>query len=164
MDLHTLLYLASAALILVGVAGVVLPALPGVPLVFAGMLLAAWADHFTLIPVWVIVVLAVLTAFALAIDIVATMLGAKRVGASRLAIVGAALGTIVGLFFSIPGLLLGPFIGALAGEWLHGRDMQHATRVGIGTWTGMIIGAVFKLMLTCVMLGVFVLSIVMHRL
>ena len=120
MDLHTLLYLASAALILVGVAGVVLPALPGVPLVFAGMLLAAWADHFTLIPVWVIVVLAVLTAFALAIDIVATMLGAKRVGASKLAIAGAALGTLVGLFFSIPGLLLGPFIGALAGEWLHG--------------------------------------------
>jgi uncharacterized protein YqgC (DUF456 family) len=126
------------------------------------MLLAAWADDFRLIPVWVIVVLGVLTALALAIDIVATMLGAKRVGASRLAIVGAALGTLIGLFFSLPGLLVGPFVGALAGEWMHGRDMQHATRVGFGTWTGMLVGAVFKLMLTCVMLGVFVLSIVMH--
>ena len=163
MDQHALLYLASAALMLIGMVGVVLPALPGVPLVFAGMLLAGWADDFRLIPAWVIVVLAVLTAFALAIDIVATMLGAKRVGASKLAIAGGALGTLIGLFFSIPGLLLGPFVGALAGEWLHGRDMQHATRVGFGTWTGMIVGAVFKLMVTCVMLGVFVLSILMHR-
>jgi uncharacterized protein YqgC (DUF456 family) len=163
MDQHALLYLVSAALILIGVVGIALPVLPGVPLVFAGMLLAAWADDFRLIPVWVIVVLAVLTALALLIDIVATMLGAKRVGASRLAIVGAAIGTIVGLFFNVPGLVLGPFIGALSGEWLHSRDMQHATRVGIGTWTGMVLGAVFKLMLTCVMLGLFVLSIVMHR-
>lgn len=162
MDQHTLLYLASAALLLLGVVGVVLPALPGVPLVFAGMLLAAWADSFRLIPVWVVVLLAVLTALALAIDVVASALGAKRIGASKLAIVGAALGTIVGMFFSIPGLLIGPFAGALIGEWLHSRDMRHAARVGFGTWTGMIIGAVFKLMLTCVMLGVFVLSIVMH--
>jgi len=163
MDQHTLLYLASAVLILIGVAGVVLPALPGVPLVFAGMLLAAWADGFTLIPVWVIVLLAVLTALALAIDFVASIFGAKRVGASKMAIVGAAIGTIVGLFFNIPGLLLGPFVGALAGEWLHSRDVQHATRVGVGTWIGMLVGAVFKLMLTCVMLGVFVFSIVLHR-
>ncbi len=162
MDQHTLLYFASAALILIGVVGVALPALPGVPLVFAGMLLAAWTDGFKLIPVWVIALLAVLTALALAIDFVASVFGAKRVGASKLAILGAALGTIVGLFFSIPGLLLGPFVGALGGEWLHSRDVHHATRVGFGTWAGMIVGAVFKLMLTFVMLGVFVLSIVMH--
>jgi len=162
MDQHLLLYLASAALILVGVVGIVLPALPGVPLVFAGMLLAAWADDFRLIPVWVVVLLAVLTALALAIDIVASALGAKRVGASWFAIAGAAIGTVVGLFFSIPGLLIGPFAGALVGELLHSRDMRQATRVGFATWTGMLLGAVFKLMLTFAMLGVFVLSIVMH--
>ncbi len=163
MDQHTLLYIASAALILVGVIGVVLPALPGVPLVFAGMLLAAWTDSFRLIPIWVVALLAVLTALALVIDFLASVLGAKRIGASKLAIFGAAVGTVAGLFFSLPGLLLGPFIGALVGEWLHSRDVHHATRVGVGTWIGMLVGAIFKLMLTCAMLGVFVLAIVMHR-
>jgi uncharacterized protein YqgC (DUF456 family) len=133
--------------------------LPGVPVVFAGMLLAAWVDDFRVIPVWVVVVLAVLTLLALAIDVVASLLGAKRVGASRLAIVGATVGTIVGLFFGIPGLLLGPFLGAIAGELLHSRDLQHASRVGVGTWTGMIVGMLFKLMLVFAMLGVFLLAV-----
>ncbi len=160
MDQHTLLYLLSAVLILLGMIGTVLPALPGTPLVFAGMLLAAWADGFQSISVATVVVLAVMTALALAIDIVSGLLGAKRVGASRLAIVGAAVGTFVGLFFSIPGLLIGPFAGALIGEWLQGRDLAKASRVGAGTWIGMVIGAVCKLALTFVMLGIFLLAIV----
>lgn len=160
MDQQTLLYILSAALIAIGVIGTVLPALPGTPLVFAGMLLAAWADGFQSISVVTVVVLAVLTALALAIDIVAGLLGAKRVGASRLAIFGAAVGTFVGLFFSLPGLLIGPFAGALAGEWLHSRDLAKASRVGVGTWIGMLVGAVCKLALTFVMLGIFLLAIV----
>jgi uncharacterized protein YqgC (DUF456 family) len=159
MDPHILLYVIAAVLIVLGIAGTVV-LLPGVPIVFAGMLLAAWADDFRVIPVWVIVLLATMTLFALAIDIAASLLGAKRVGASRMAIVGAALGTLVGLFFSIPGLLLGPFLGALAGEWIHSRDLEHASRVGIGTWTGMIVGMLFKLILMFAMVGVFLFAIV----
>ncbi len=159
MDQHALLYLLSAALIVIGVIGTVLPALPGTPLVFAGMLLAAWAGDFQSISVATIVVLALLTALAMAIDLIAGLLGAKRVGASRLAIVGAALGTLVGVFFGIPGLLIGPFAGALIGEWLRSRDLAKASRVGVGTWIGMVVGAVSKLVLTFVMLGVFVLAI-----
>ena len=161
MDLHLLAWIASAALILLGIAGTAL-LLPGVPLVFAGMLLAAWADDFRMIHVWVVVVLGICTLLALAIDVVASLLGAKRVGASRLAIGGAAVGTIVGLFFGIPGLLLGPFLGAIAGELMHSRDLQHASRVGVGTWTGMIVGMLFKLMLVFVMLGVFLFAIAFH--
>jgi uncharacterized protein len=161
MDLHLLACIASAVLILLGIAGTAL-LLPGVPVVFAGMLIAAWADDFRVIPVWAVVVLAILTVLALAIDAIASLLGAKRVGASRLAIAGAAVGTIVGLFFGIPGLLLGPFLGAIAGELMHSRDLQHASRVGIGTWTGMIVGMLFKLMLVFVMLGVFVFAIAFH--
>lgn len=159
MDQHALLYLLSAALILIGILGTVLPVLPGTPIVFAGMLLAAWADDFQKIGIFTVLVLAVLTALAIGTDIVAGLLGAKRVGASRLAIVGAAVGTIVGLFFNIPGLLIGPFAGALAGEWLHSRDLGKASRVGVGTWIGMIVGTAFKLALTFVMLGVFLLAI-----
>jgi uncharacterized protein YqgC (DUF456 family) len=159
MDQHALLYLFSAALIVIGVIGTVLPALPGTPLVFAGMLLAAWADHFQLIGVFTVVLLALLTVLALATDIVAGLLGAKRVGASRPAVIGAAIGTVVGLFFGIPGLLIGPFAGALIGEWLRHRDLAKATRVGVGTWIGMVVGAIFKLVLTFVMLGVFLFAI-----
>jgi uncharacterized protein YqgC (DUF456 family) len=136
--------------------------LPGVPLVFAGMLLAAWVDDFRAIPLWAIAVLALLTLLALAVDAVAGLLGAKRTGASGLAIGGATAGTVVGLFFGIPGLLLGPFLGAIAGELLHGRDLAQASRVGVGTWVGTIAGALLKLALCFVMLAVFLFAIVIR--
>ena len=83
MDPKTLYYLIAIAMIVVGLVGTVLPALPGLPLVFAGMLVAAWADGFTNVPVWVLVLLGLLTLLSLAIDFWSTALGAKRVGASR---------------------------------------------------------------------------------
>jgi uncharacterized protein len=159
MDQHTLAYILSAVLILIGIAGTVVPILPGPPLVFAGMLVTAWAGNFQVVSVATVVVLALLTAIAVAIDFFAGLLGARRVGASRLAILGAAAGTLVGLFFSIPGILIGPFAGALIGEWLHGRNLAQASRVGIWTWVGMLAGAACKLALTFVMLGIFAFAI-----
>jgi uncharacterized protein YqgC (DUF456 family) len=156
MDYTALFYVLSAILIIAGLAGIALPALPGVPLIFAGMLLAAWADGFHRIGVFTLVVLGLLTLLALAVDFAAALLGAKRVGASKLALLGAALGTVVGVFLGIPGLIIGPFAGALIGEWLHGRNLAQASKVGIGTWLGMAFGALLKLVLSFVMLGVFV--------
>ena len=161
MDSHVLLYLVSGILIVVGIAGTILPVLPGTPIVFAGMLLAAWTDGFRRIGLFTVIVLALLTLAAMATDFVAGLLGAKRVGASRLAIIGAAIGTVAGLSFGIPGLLIGPFAGALLGEWLRHRDLGNAARVGVGTWIGMVAGAIFKLVLTFVMLGVFLFAIAM---
>jgi len=161
MDMHLLAYILAGLLIVGGVIGTAV-LLPGVPLVFLGMLLAAWVDGFRVIPVWVVVVLAVLSVLALAIDFVASLLGAKRVGASRFAIFGAFAGTIAGLFFGLPGLVLGPFLGALGGELVHSRDPEHATRVGIGTWVGMVAGTLFKLVLVFAMLGIFLSAIAMH--
>jgi len=155
MDYTALFYVLSGLLIVAGVAGTVLPALPGVPLVFAGMLLAAWADGFHRIGAFTIAVLALLTLLALVADFAAGMLGAKRVGASKLALLGAALGTLFGVFLGLPGLIVGPFAGALIGEWLHGRNLAHASKVGVGTWLGMVFGALLKLVLSFVMLGVF---------
>jgi len=148
----------SAVLILVGILGTVVPALPGVPLVFAGMLLAAWADHFQHVGTITLVVLGVLSLLALAIDFVAGLLGAKRVGASPHAIWGAVLGTIVGLFFGLPGLVFGPFLGAVAGELLVGSRLERAAHVGVGTWLGLLFGTLAKIALCFAMLGVFALS------
>jgi hypothetical protein len=158
--LQTTWFLLAAVLIIAGFVGAVLPALPGVPLVFGGMLLAAWADHFQHVGVVTLTVLGVLCVIALLIDFVAGILGAKRVGASPRALWGATLGTLVGLFFGIPGLLLGPFVGAVAGELTAGSKVDHATRVGIGTWLGLLFGTLAKLALCFTMVGIFLLAFV----
>lgn len=152
------LFALAALLILVGLAGVILPALPGVPLMFAGMLLAAWADGFRHVGAPTLTVLGLLAVLALLVDFAAGALGAKRVGASGLALLGAALGTVAGLFFGIPGLLLGPFVGALLGELLAGGGMLRAANVGAGTWIGLLLGTLVKLALSFAMLGTFALA------
>ncbi len=160
MDLQVIWYLLAAVLAIVGLAGIVLPALPGLPLVFCGMLVAAWADGFQRVQWGWLVVLGILTLLSMAIDFWATALGAKRVGASRKALVGAVLGTFVGLFFGPIGLFAGPFIGALLGELWHGRaigpgHVGQAAKVGFGTWMGIVFGIVLKLALACTMLALF---------
>jgi len=158
MDLQLLYYVVAAILVAIGIAGTILPALPGLPLVFGGMLLAAWAGGFELVGVPMLVLLGVLTLLSLVVDFWATALGAKRVGASGKAVAGAVIGTFVGIFFGPLGLLGGPFAGALAGELLHGRDVGQATRVGFGTWLGVVFGTVLKLALAFTMLGLFLLA------
>ena len=163
MDSTALYYVIAAALIVIGLIGTILPALPGLPLVFAGMLLAAWAGNFEQVGIAMLVFLGGLTLLSIAVDFWATAMGAKRVGASRKAIIGAMLGTFAGLFFGPIGLLLGPFAGALAGELLHrrslgGSDLGDAAKIGFGTWIGILFGVVLKLGLAFAMLGLFALA------
>lgn len=149
-------YVAAGVLILVGLGGTILPALPGVPLVFAGMWLAAWVGDYSEIGVWTVVSLGVLAGAAVLLDFVAGLLGAKRVAASPAALWGAAIGTVVGLFFGLPGLLLGPFLGAVAGELRSGGDVTRSTQVGVATWIGLLFGTLAKVALSFTMLGIFV--------
>jgi uncharacterized protein len=124
--------------------------------VFAGLLLAAWAGGFEQIHVATVVVLGVLTLLSFAVDFWATAHGARRVGASRKALVGAVLGTFAGLFVFPPfGLFAGPFLGALLGELLHGRELRQAAKVGFGTWLGIVLAVVLKLGLAFAMIGLF---------
>jgi len=155
--MQTLYFVLSGILIVGGMAGTIVPAVPGVPLVFAGMWLAAWADRYQHIGTFTLILLGALALLALAIDFVAGMLGAKKVGASSRALWGASLGALVGLFFNLPGLIFGPFLGALAGELSVGSPFEHATRVGVGTWLGLLFGTLAKVALCFTMLGVFVL-------
>ncbi|MBS0226537.1 MAG: DUF456 domain-containing protein [Proteobacteria bacterium] len=156
--------IVAAILVLAGLVGVVLPALPGLPLVFAGLLISAWADGFHHVGAAMLVVLGLLTLVSLVVDYWAAARGAKRLGASRMATIGAALGMLVGGFLLFPvGFFLGPFIGALAGELLHRRsltqaDLGAATKIGIGTWLGIALGIALKLAIAGLMLGLFALD------
>jgi uncharacterized protein YqgC (DUF456 family) len=159
VDLAVLWYVIAGVLIVIGLAGTVLPILPGVPIMYAGMFLAAWAGHFARLGAATLILLAVLAAISIALDFIAGALGAKRVGASPRAQWGAFLGAIVGIFFGIPGLILGPFIGALVGQFMSGSGVSHSTRVGIATWIGLLFGTIAKLAISFTMLGVFVLAL-----
>lgn len=154
----SLLWILAILLVLLGLAGTVLPALPGAPLVFLGLLLAAWIDHFRKVGWFTLVVLFLLVLLTFAIEFAAAGFGARRVGASKLAVLGAAVGTVAGLFLGIPGLIFGPFVGSAIGEYLSRRDLRQAGRVGIGTWIGLILGTAGKLAVIFTMVGLFVLS------
>lgn len=158
MNLDTLYYILAAVLVVVGMVGTVMPALPGLPLVFGGMALAAWVSGFEKVGWVTLTVLGLLTALSVVVDFAATAMGAKRVGASKLAILGSVIGTFAGLFFGLIGVFVGPFVGALAGEWIHTRQLDRATKVGVGTWVGIVVGTVFKLGLAFAMVGVFAIA------
>ena len=158
MSVEVLWWVLALLLVVVGIAGSVLPALPGVTLVFLGLLLAAWIGDFQQVGPFPLVVLGLLTLLSFVIDLAATALGAKRVGATKLAVVGAALGTLAGLFLGLPGLILGPFVGAVAGELMSHGQVQQATRAGIATWIGLLFGTLAKLALVFTMLGLFALA------
>jgi uncharacterized protein len=149
------LYVVAALLMVAGMAGAVVPALPGIPLLFAGIWLAAGVDGYRHAGVWWLVAIATLGLVGLAIDFIAGTLGARRVGASPMALWGAMAGTIVGMFFGLIGLLIGPFLGAVAGELASGNSVLRSTHVGISAWFGMLVGTLVKLVVSFVMLGLF---------
>jgi len=147
--------IVAALLVIVGLAGTLLPILPGVPFVFAGLLLAAWADGFQRVGTVTLVILGGLTLLAVAADFAASAFGAKKLGASPRAVAGAAVGAVVGIFFGLPGLVIGPFLGAVAGELSARRALTDAGKAGLGTWLGLLLGSVAKLTLAFLMVGVY---------
>jgi uncharacterized protein len=151
-------YLISGAVIVIGLLGTILPALPGVPLVFGGMLLAAWAGDFREIGGWTVAILAVLAAIAWIVDFAASAFGTKVVGASGWAFAGASVGALIGIFFGLPGLLIGPFVGTVAGEWIATSNLRRATSAGAGATLGLVLGAAAKIAICFTMLGVFLVA------
>lgn len=152
----TLLWILCAALIVAGLAGTVLPVLPGTVLVWAGIVLGAWIDDFQRVGTTTLVVVTVLAALAWVLDYVAGLLGARRAGASRQALLGAAIGTVVGLFMGVVGVLFMPLVGVALGEYLAQKDQHRAVRVGVATWLGIMLGLLAKVVLAFVMVGLFV--------
>ncbi|MGE4242180.1 DUF456 domain-containing protein [Ramlibacter sp.] len=149
----------SALLILAGLAGIVLPALPGTFLVLAGIIVGAWIDDFTRVGGLALFFVVVLAVLAWAMDFVAGVLGAKRAGASRYALVGAAIGTVAGIFMGLVGVLFMPLVGAAVGEFIARRDQDRAVRVGLATWVGLMAGMLAKFVLAFVMIGIYVVAL-----
>jgi uncharacterized protein YqgC (DUF456 family) len=154
-----LLWSLAIVLVGVGIAGIVFPALPGTVLIFAGLLLGAWADDFARVGLWTLVVIGIVGAASHAVDFVAAALGARHVGASPRAIVGAGLGTLFGIPFGLPGVLLGPLVGAVLGELSVHREIRRAAGVGLAAWIGFLIGTAVKVALAFLMIGIFVVAL-----
>ncbi|PPE69709.1 DUF456 domain-containing protein [Caldimonas thermodepolymerans] len=151
----TVWWIVAIGLMGLGVLGTVLPVLPGTILVLAGIVIGAWIDGFVRVSGWTVGVITVLALLAWVADYVAAVLGARKAGASPLALAGAALGTVLGIFTGLVGLLFMPLAGAMAGEYWARRDAQRATRVGLATWIGLLVATVVKVVLAFLMIGLF---------
>ena len=156
MDWSILIWVVAIFLIVLGLVGTVVPVLPGVPVTFFGMLLAAWNTGFEPIGWGTIGVLGALTVIAVLIDFLASAFGAKRLGASGRAFWGATLGALIGMFFGLIGIIIGPFIGAVTAELSTGSGARQAGRSGYGVWLGMIVGTAAKLGIVFLMIGIFI--------
>ncbi len=154
-----LLWTIGGALVAIGIAGIVVPALPGHVLIFAGLAVAAWANDFAHVGAWTLLVIGVIGAVSYLVDIAAAALGARHVGASQAAVVGAALGTLLGIPFGLPGVLLGPLVGAVIGELSVNRELGRAAGVGLAAWVGFLIGTAVKVALAFLMIGIFLVAL-----
>jgi uncharacterized protein YqgC (DUF456 family) len=133
-----------AALLIVRLAGLILPAVPGIPLVFGGLVLLAWAENFAYVGWVTLTLLGMLALVSYGVDLLAAAFGAKKFGASPRAVAGAALGALAGLFFGLPGIVLGPFAGAVIGEFSRRASARAAMQAGVGA-TGLLYGALLKI-------------------
>lgn len=156
-ELLTAILLWSGAITLIGLGlvGLVFPAIPGPPLLFGGLWMAAWIEDYEFVGLGTLVTLGVLALLGIIADFVAGALGAQKFGASGLSIFGATVGAIVGIFFGPVGLILGPFIGAVLGELASGRTMDAASRAGVGATIGLLVGTAAKLAVGIMMLALF---------
>jgi uncharacterized protein YqgC (DUF456 family) len=155
LDWTILWWILAGLIVITGFVGTIVPALPGIPIIFSGLVLAAWSTDFEPVGWGTIGVLGALTILSVMIDFLAAAFGAKRLGASQRAFWGATLGAIVGIFFGLFGIILGPFVGAVAAELSSGRGAQQAGRSGYGVWIGIVIGTAAKLAIAFLMLGIF---------
>ena len=150
-----MIWVFAAVLVTVGLAGIVLPALPGTVLIFAGLLLAAWADGFVRVGTATLVALGVMTIASYFVDVATMALGMKHLGTTKRAVAGAAIGTLVGLFFGLPGIVIGPFAGAVIGELTVHRQLGRAGSAGVAAWIGFLLGTAVNVGLAFAMLGLF---------
>jgi uncharacterized protein YqgC (DUF456 family) len=149
------LWIIVVLLVLAGLAGIVLPMLPGVPLLFGGLMLAAWIDHFSRVSVSAIVLIGAIAVLAWVVDLVSSLITTKSAGASRQALIGTVIGGLLGMLGGLLGIILGTIIGAVIGEIMASRDVRRAGHVGLAAGMGFVVALVAKLILALLMLGIF---------
>lgn len=149
--IDVVLWISAFALIVVGFAGTIVPALPGLPMIAAASWLIAIVDDYQRIGGWTIAWLAFLAVVGTLVDSVAQTAGAQKAGATKGGIIGSLIGSLLGMFFGLAGIFLFPFIGAVIGELIVMRDVKFAGRVGVATWIGIIAGTALKISLAFTM-------------
>lgn len=142
--MDTFLIILGAICLLIGILGCVLPVLPGVPLAYCGLLLLHATDKVQFS--WqFLVIWAVVTIVVQVLDSVVPIWGTKKFGGSKMGVWGSTLGLIVGLFFGPWGIVLGPFLGAVAFELIDGKNTHLALKAGWGSFVGLMTGTILKL-------------------
>jgi uncharacterized protein len=150
----TLLSILGGILLLGGLVGIVLPVLPAVPLAWLGFALFALATDFANVSLFTVLVFLALSLLTIAFDVALPVYGAKRFNASKLALLGAGLGVIVGIVFLGPiGIIAGPLVGAIAGEVLSGKEWRESIRASAGVVAGILTNLVLKVVLILTMVG-----------
>ena len=154
------LLIVSIVFMLIGLAGVLLPFVPGVPLAWLGLFIYAYGTDFTTVSLQTVLIFLGLTIASVLLEFALPLLGAKKYKASKHGILGAAIGLLVGpLLFNVFGLVVGPFVGAVAGEYLGGHH-KHALQSGTGTFIGFMLSLALKFVLTLVIIGYFVFALI----
>ncbi|MGJ8619372.1 MAG: DUF456 family protein [Methylophilaceae bacterium] len=149
-------WLLVGLLVALGFIGLALPILPGIVLIFSGLLLGAWIDGFARVSEVTMVIIAVIALIAWLLDFFASYITAKKAKASKLALWGTLIGAVLGIFAGVIGLIIGPIIGAVIGELIAVRNAGDATRVGVAAGLGFVLALVIKFILSLLALSIFV--------
>ncbi len=154
-----ILFSAALLVMLIGQIGIILPFIPGVPMIFGAALIYAIFTDFTVISAQTVIIFGILAVFSVILDWIATAMGVKKMGGSYFGMFGAFLGMIAG--FLIPGVgligfIAGAFVGAFLFEMLLGKNSKAAFKAGLGSFIGFLAGGVLKFVIGAAMIGVFV--------
>jgi len=150
-------FIISLLVMIIGLAGVILPIIPSIPLIWFGAFLYAIFTGFNTISWKVLLIFAALTIFSIVIENLANAYGAKRFGATRWGIIGSFIGAGIGMYFGgIVGLILGPIIGTVVLEVIGGQNYRMALRSGMGNFIGFLGGSIIKLVIGITMICIFV--------
>lgn len=157
--LTVLVWVLVVLLFLAGLIGSIAPVLPGPPLIFLGIFIYSWKTDFSVISVGWLAAFAVLTGISLVLDYVFSVLAPRRAKASWWAVVGASVGLLFGVFFGLPGIILGPLLGATILEWLYCSNLSRSVGAGFSTFVGLLLGTAVKAGVSIAMIGVFLFKV-----
>lgn len=158
--MNDVVLIITILVIILGIAGTILPMIPGIPLVFLAILVYGWMEGFKLITGNYLLIIGILTLLSIAFSYLSAVLGARHFGSGRLGLWGALIGTFAGLLLFPPiGLLIGPFAGAFIGEYISVQDTEKAIKAAFGSLLGLFTGVVFNLAIGIYMLVTFLMNV-----
>jgi uncharacterized protein YqgC (DUF456 family) len=153
------LLIVSSLLFLVGLFGIIVPFVPGVPLVWLGLFIYSLGTGFKTIPIPAVVIFFFLMVLTVVLDFILPMVGLRRYKASNWSILGSFLGFIIGvIFFNIWGIILGPIVGAFVAELVAKRELGQGFRAALGVLLSSVIGTLLKIAISLIMIGYFIWS------